>query len=116
MSGGNVLPFFDPPREKSYRAAVAQAMRDLRAKHHLTPSALADRIGVCKKTINNAEDECNDLNPVALLRIAYEFGEEAIQPVRDLYLRRYEAPRTLAERFTEIQSELAQIAKAMEAA
>jgi hypothetical protein len=47
---------------------------------------LADLIGCHKDTIENAIDEANDLSVLILLHIAYAFGEEAIEPVRQLYL------------------------------
>ena len=116
MTAGNVLPMFDPPRTKSYRAAVALAFTEVRAKHRLKPVELAEKIGVCKKTVINAESGDYDLCPVTLLRLAYEFGEDAIAPVLELYRRRYQSPKTLAERFAEVNAELAKIASEMEAA
>ena len=116
MNGGNVLPLFDPPRQKTFRAAIAKIIRDIKARDDLTNTELAEIVGCCADTVSNAENENNDLSGVTLLRIGYYFGEEAIAPALELFRRRYQQPKTLAERFAEIQNELAAIAKAMESA
>lgn len=102
----NVLPLFDPPRQKSYRAAVAQIIRELKAREGLTNVALGEELGCSGETIGNAENEHTDLNAVTLLRIAYVYGEKAIDPVRELYLRRHEPEQTLDDRFAAITDEL----------
>jgi DNA-binding XRE family transcriptional regulator len=58
----------------------------VKAVHGLSNEGLADEIGCHKDTVANAEDEVGNLDPVTLLNIAYAFGEEAIEPVRELYL------------------------------
>lgn len=105
-SAPNVLPLSDPPRQKSYRAAVARCIRNLKAKENLSNVELAEEIGCSGETISNAENENNDLNAVTLLRIAYRFGEEAISPIRDLYLRAYHEPKSMAERKAELLTNL----------
>ena len=110
-SPANVLPLYDPPRQKAYRAAVAHMIRDLKAREGLSNVALGEEIGCCGETISNAENEHNDLNPVTLLRIAYRFGEEAIDPVRQLYLRRHVEPLTISERFDALQIQIETIRK-----
>ena len=85
-SAPNVLSLFGPPIQKSYRAAVAKCIRDIKARHSLNNIALADVLGCSDQTIANAENEENDLSGVTLMRIAYQFGEDAIAPVRNLYL------------------------------
>lgn len=87
----------------SYRAAVAQTIRNVKAAHGLTNVKLADKLDCCDQTIENAENEATDLNAVTLLRIAYVFGEDAIAPVRNLYLRRHVEPKTVADRFDDLQ-------------
>lgn len=107
----NVLPLYDPPRQKAYRAAVARMIRELKAREGLSNTALGEEIGCCGETISNAENEHNDLNPVTLLRIAYHFGEEAIEPVRQLYLRSHVEPLTVSERFDALQIQIETIRK-----
>lgn len=99
MTSPNVLPLSDPPRQKSYRQAVAKLIRDLKANKSLSNTMLAEEIGCCAETISNAENENNDLSAVILLRIAYRFGEAAIAPVRELYLCSYaeNAPLTATD-------------------
>lgn len=79
---------FGRPSSGSYRAAVAQVLREVKARHKLSNERLAEIVGCSEQTIANAETERaeNNLNPVTLLNIAYAFGEEAIEPVRALYL------------------------------
>jgi DNA-binding XRE family transcriptional regulator len=79
---------FGRPTSGSYRAAIAQVIRNLKASHKLSNERLAEIIGVSEQTIANAEAERveNDLKAVTMLNIAYAFGEDAIAPIRNLYL------------------------------
>lgn len=85
---------FGRPSSRSYRIAVAQTIRDVKARHKLSNERLAEIIGCSEQTAANAENECGDLSPVTLLSIAYAFGEEAIDPVRQLYLCAPSEPQT----------------------
>lgn len=80
----NVLPLFSRPREKDYRAAVAKIIRDLKAKHNLSNTELAEEIGCSPETIGNAENENNNLNPVTLGNIRWRYGYVAVQPWSDI--------------------------------
>jgi DNA-binding XRE family transcriptional regulator len=93
---------FGRPTGGSYRAAVAQVIRDVKARHKLSNERLAELIGCSEQTIANAETDRaeNNLNPVTLLNVAYVFGEDAIDPVRQLYLC---APVEEADAFAEIE-------------
>jgi len=77
---------FGRPASRSYRVAVAQIIRDVKARQKLSNERLAELVGCSEQTVANAENECGDLQAVTLLSIAYAFGEEAIAPVRNLYL------------------------------
>lgn len=103
-SSPQVLPLDDCPRQKSYRNAVARCIRQIKAKANLSNIELAEEVGCSAETISNAENENNDLSGVTLMRIAYRFGEEAIAPVRELYLRRYAEPKTPSERWDEYEA------------
>jgi DNA-binding XRE family transcriptional regulator len=81
-----VRSLFGRPSSRSYRAGVAQIIRDVKSAHKLSNERLAEIIGCSEQTVANAENECGDLQAVTLLSIAYAFGEEAIAPVRGLYL------------------------------
>jgi DNA-binding XRE family transcriptional regulator len=75
-------------------------IRDVKARHRLSNERLAEIVGCSEQTIANAETERaeNNLNPVTLLNFAYAFGEDAIAPVRELYLcRPAEEPSVLSE-------------------
>ena len=86
--GAETLPrsLFGKPSRRSYRAAVKQVVLDIQARKGLSDLELADLIGCHKDTIENARNEETSLDALILLNIAYAFGEEAIHPVRNLYL------------------------------
>lgn len=90
----NVLPLYDPPVRKSYRAAVKQCVENAKRISGLTWDDLADKLGCSKDTLTNAVTEENDLSGVTLLRIGYVFGEEVIKPALELVRRRYREPET----------------------
>jgi transcriptional regulator with XRE-family HTH domain len=95
MNEGNVYPLpaetlprslFGRPSRNTYRAAVKKVILDAQARYGLTDLELADLIGCHKETIENARGGETSLDVITLLNIAYAFGEEAIEPVRNLYL------------------------------
>jgi DNA-binding XRE family transcriptional regulator len=101
-------PLFGRPTERAYKAAVKQIILALKAASGLSSVELAPVLGCCKETIDNAEEEATNLNVVTLLNIAYAFGEEAIAPVRSLYL--YAPPQsdeTPAKKVDRLYRELA---------
>lgn len=102
----NVLPIFGKPTQKSYRAAIADCVRHIKAKHKLTNAALAEVVGCSAETISNAENENTDLNAVIFLKLWYEFGSEEVSPVTDLATRRCEQPKTLQDRFNDIVAQV----------
>jgi transcriptional regulator with XRE-family HTH domain len=102
----NVLPLFDRPREKSYRAAVSKVIRDLKSREGLSNTELGEEIGCCAETIGNAENENNNLSALILLNIAFRYGEDAIAPVRELYLCRHAEPKTINERFDDLHKQI----------
>jgi len=100
---------FGRPSSRSYRSAVADVVREVKARHGLNDERMAELVGCDKDTIRNAENEETNLNAVTLLSIAYAFGEEAIEPVRALYLCAPVEEPTLADRCRRIRGELAAI-------
>ena len=97
MIAANVIPLgeeisrlprslFGRPSTRSYRVAVAEIVRNVKARHRLSNERLAEIVGCDKDTIANAENEATNLNAVTLFSIAYAFGEATIEPVRQLYL------------------------------
>jgi hypothetical protein len=94
-SSANVFPtteetfprsLFGKPSRNAYRAAVKRIILNLKASKGLSDWELAEQIGCHKDTIENAQDEACSLDVVTLLNIAYAYGEDAIEPVRALYL------------------------------
>lgn len=106
---------FDRPSSKSYRSAVASVVREVKARHGLNDERMAELVGCDKDTIRNAENEETNLNAVTLLSIAFAFGEEAIEPVRALYLYAPPEEPTVADRCRRIRGELAAIENEMSA-
>lgn len=102
----NVLPIFDPPVRKSYRAAVKQCVESAKKLSGLTWDDLAEKLGCSKDTLTNAVTEENDLSGVTLLRIGYCFGEEAIAPALELVRRRYREPPSRSDRFSRLRAEI----------
>lgn len=101
------LPLVPRPRQKFYREAVSKVIRDLKSDYGLSNTALAEEIGCCDETISNAENENNDLSAVILLRVAFHFGEAAIDPVRQLYLCRHDpARRSVADRLRDLLADM----------
>ena len=88
----------------SYRAAVSKIIMDLKAKHRLSNTKLADKLDCSDETISNAENEHTDLNAVTLLRIGYVFGDDASAPALDLMRRRHVEPATLADDLNDLQA------------
>jgi DNA-binding XRE family transcriptional regulator len=104
------------PSNGNYRAAVAQMIRDVKARHRLSNERLAEIVGCSEQTISNAEADRaeNNLNPVTLLNFAYAFGEEAIEPVRSLYLCVPVEKPTHLDRLDRIEAEARALRKALE--
>lgn len=126
MSATNVLypapetfsrSLFGRPTGGAYRLAVSQIIREVKARYKLSNERLAELIGCSEQTIANAEGDKaeNDLKAVTLLNIAYAFGEEAIAPVRSLYLCAPAERPTLTDRLDRIEREAASIRKELEA-
>lgn len=97
---------FGRPTGKSYRAAVAQVIRNVKALKRLSNEAMAEAIGCSEGTVCNAENEEGNLAAVTLLSIAFVYGEEAIAPVRELYLCSPTPAKTRADKFREAHAML----------
>lgn len=124
-SNPNVLPLgaeciprslFGKPSRRSYRAAVKQIILDVQARKGLSNLELADLVGCHKETVENAVNEDTSLDVLTLLNIAYAFGEDAIQPVRNLYLFAAVETLTPAERIARATREIVAAAAEMEGA
>ena len=104
---------FGRPSSGTYRTAVAQMIREVKARHKLSNERLAEIVGCSEQTIANAEADRaeNNLNPVTLLNFAYAFGEDAIEPVRQLYLCAPVDSPTVQDRLDRIERETASIRK-----
>jgi transcriptional regulator with XRE-family HTH domain len=125
MTAGNIYPLdaetlprslFGRPTRRAYRAAVKQIILDVQARKGLSDLELADLIGCHKETIENARNEVNSLDVLTLLNIAYAFGEEAIEPVRNLYLFAAVEELTPLERIARANRDLAAAAAELEGA
>jgi transcriptional regulator with XRE-family HTH domain len=104
---------FGSPTRAAYRSAIAAIIRDLKAIHGLSNERLAERLRCSESTVFNAENENGNMEPVTLLTIAFEFGERAIDPVRQLYLCAPVEQLTVGDRLDRIEREAAAIRKEM---
>lgn len=107
---------FGRPSSGSYKTAVAQMIRDVKARYRLSNERLAEIVGCSEQTIANAETERaeNNLNPVTLLNFAYAFGEEAIEPVRQLYLCAPAEPKSILGELDRAEQSIRAARKAIE--
>lgn len=111
MTKASVSSLFGPPRQKSYRLAVADALRTAKRENGLTLVDLAERLGCSDQTLRNAMDEDGQdcLNPVTMLRIGYEFGDRLLEPVFALARNMAIEEPTVDDRIERIERELAAI-------
>lgn len=121
MSSGTVLPkaseasdfasatrsLFGRPVGSTYRRAIAKCLNAVKEQSGLTNIELAEVIGCDEKTVRKAlTAENGNLDVISLLNIGYAFGEEAIEPVRALYLCAAREPETVAEKRRRLLREL----------
>jgi transcriptional regulator with XRE-family HTH domain len=121
MSDGTVLPIpraasdsasaarclFGRPLGSSYRRAIASCLTALKARTGLSNIEMAEVLGCDEKTIRKAlTAENGNLDVITLLNIAYAYGEEAIEPVRALYLCAAREPETRDEKRRRLIREL----------
>lgn len=92
MGDPNVLPIFPVPDGNLFREAVAKSLRTIKREHGLSNGALADRLGCDVDTVKNALAEDREMRGSTVARIAYVFGEDAIRPIRELWLGRFAEP------------------------
>lgn len=116
MTGGNVYPLagetfprslFGKPTRKGYRAAIKTIILNVQAAKNLSDLELADLLGCSRDTIENAKNEDCSLDVLTLLNIAYAFGEEVIDPVRELYLCKPVEPQSDDEELFAIERRIA---------
>lgn len=121
-SAANVFPsgeesfprsLFGKPSRNAYRAAIKRIILDLKASKGLSDWELAEQIGCHKDTIENAQEMSSSLDVVTLLNVAYAFGEEAIDPVRALYLCAPAHPEDPREKVARLSRELQQAVDAL---
>lgn len=122
MSDGTVLPIqqgpsdsasatkslFGRPVGSAYRRAIAKCLNRVKEMSGLSNIDLAEQLGCDEKTIRKAlTAENGNLDVITLLNIAYFHGEEAIEPVRALYLCAAQEPETKAEKRRRLIRDLA---------
>jgi transcriptional regulator with XRE-family HTH domain len=100
---------FGAPKRDSYRAAVKQVILDVKARSGFDSEQLGEKLGISKDTVENAENMVCSLEAVTLLKIAFHYGEEAINPVRSLYLCAPAEQPTIEDRLARIEGEAATI-------
>lgn len=102
---------FGVPRQKSYRLAISDCLRRVKREHGLTLVELAEKLGCSDHTLRNAldEDGTDCLNPVTMLRLGFEFGEDVIEPVFALARRAIAEPQTLTDKLDALQGQMAAV-------
>jgi DNA-binding XRE family transcriptional regulator len=115
-SSGPSPSLFGRPSGGSYKIAVAKIIRELKARHSLSNERLAEILGCAEQTIANADKDSpeSNLNPITLLNIAYAFGEEAIAPVRQLYLCAPAEPKSILGELDRAEQSIRAARKAIE--
>lgn len=76
----NVLRVNPVEEAASYRAAVAEILRNIQKDEELTLLEISDVIGVSLGTMSNAANKKTDLNPVFLNRLGKAFGPHVLEP------------------------------------
>lgn len=97
---------FGAPKRDSYRAAVKQVILDVKARSGFDSEQLGEKLGISKDTVENAENMVCSLEAVTLLKIAFHYGEQAIDPVRQLYLCAPPRDETVPEKRRRLLREL----------
>jgi hypothetical protein len=97
---------FGAPKRDSYRAAVKQVILDVKARSGFDSEQLGEKLGISKDTVENAENMVCSLEAVTLLKIAFHYGEQAIDPVRQLYLCAPPKDETVPEKRRRLLREL----------
>ena len=97
---------FGAPKRDSYRAAVKQVILEVKARSGFDSEQLGEKLGISKDTVENAENMVCSLEAVTLLKIAFHYGEEAINPVRALYLCAPPSDETVPEKRRRLLREL----------
>lgn len=114
-SAANTYPFtgetfpaslFGAPKRDSYRAAVKQVVLDVKARSGFDSEQLGEKLGISKDTVENAENMVCSMEAVTLLKIAFHYGEQAIDPVRQLYLCAPPRDETVPEKRKRLLREL----------
>ena len=97
---------FGAPKRDSYRAAVKQVILDVKARSGFDSEQLGEKLGISKDTVENAENMVCSMEAVTLLKIAFHYGEQAIDPVRELYLCAPPRDETIPEKRKRLLREL----------
>lgn len=98
---------FGAPKRDSYRAAVKQVILDVKALSGFDSEQLGEKLGISKDTVENAENQVCSMEAVTLLKIAFHYGEDAINPVRQLYLCAPASDETTTDKRRRLIRELA---------
>jgi hypothetical protein len=107
-SAPSFLPFSDPPGQKSLRDAIARCVKKVQADHDLDDDELEEKLLCSDETLRNARNKKHTLGTVSIMRLAYFYGEDAIEPIMALTRRHYNPePETTAEKRKRLIRELA---------
>jgi hypothetical protein len=99
---------FQRPKEDDYKKAVRQILLTIKAAHGYSNAEIAKALGCSIGTVKNAVKDYppHCLDAVTLLNIAWIFKEQAIAPVRALYLCNPADAPTIADDFDDLRARL----------
>lgn len=107
QSFGRAPSLFGRVSASDYRKAVSRTILEIKAEHHLTDEKLAERLGCSKGTVQNAEHERGNLDPVTMLNLAAVFGgERRISRILALINGSPDEPETTVEKRRRLIREL----------
>jgi hypothetical protein len=104
----NFLPFYDAPATNNLRDAIAKCIRQVQADFDVSDDELEERLLISHQTLRNVRNKQNTLGALAIARLAYFYGPNAIEPIMVLTRRAYTPePETTAEKRRRLIRELA---------
>jgi hypothetical protein len=103
----NVLPFLDPPNQNILRDAIAKVVKKIQADKDLDDCELEEKLLCSDETLRNARNKKHTLSIVSVMRLAYFYGEDVIEPILAVARREYAPePETISEKRRRLIREL----------
>jgi hypothetical protein len=102
------LPFYDAPATNNLREAIAKCLARVQVDFSVSDDELEERLLISHQTHRNVRNRQNTLGTLAISRLGYFYGLDAIEPILALSRRHYAPePETQAEKRRRLIRELA---------